>query len=203
MDDPGQPVGYMERTRLYYRALGYRADYQWAHNEDAPFTRLAKPLAQTRIALLTTASPPDGSNKDAKGWRHVWSALGESLDVALSRGGESLARTHDALAAGREERWTAAAAALATAVAGLERRHDALAEQTAILGGVVGATRDIAALERSLENNLAALTATGRFEETIGLLTASVQLLAARAGDAAAPPRRVDLSAFERTGKAA
>jgi len=133
----------------------------------------------------------------------IRTALGESLDVALSRWGESLARTHDALAAGREERWTAAAAALATAVAGLERRHDALAEQTAILGGVVGATRDIAALERSLENNLAALTATGRFEETIGLLTASVQLLAARAGDAAAPPRRVDLSAFERTGKAA
>ena len=74
MDDPGQPVGYMERTRRYYRALGYKADYTWAHHEDAPFTRLARPMAQARIALLTTASPPDGSNKDAKGWRHVWSA---------------------------------------------------------------------------------------------------------------------------------
>jgi len=74
MDNPGQPVGYMERTRLYYRALGYKADYTWAHNDDVPFTPLAKPLAQMRIALLTTASPLDGSNKDAKGWRHVWSA---------------------------------------------------------------------------------------------------------------------------------
>lgn len=74
MDDPGQPVGYMERTRLYYRALGYKADYQWAHHDAVPFARLAKPLAECRIALLTTASPLDGSNKDAKNWRHPWSA---------------------------------------------------------------------------------------------------------------------------------
>ena len=83
MDDPGQPVGYMERTRLYYRALGYKADYQWAHNETAPFTRLAKPLTEARIALLTTASPLDGSNKDAKGWRHVWSAAVDPAPDAL------------------------------------------------------------------------------------------------------------------------
>ena len=83
MDDPGQPVGYMERTRLYYRALGYKADYQWAHNETAPFTPLAKPLTEARIALLTTASPLDGSNKDAKGWRHVWSAPVDPAPEAL------------------------------------------------------------------------------------------------------------------------
>ena len=84
MDDPGHPVAYMERTRLYYRALGYKADYQWAHNDDAPFTRLAKPLAQSRIALLTTASPLDGSNMDAKKWRHVWSAPVDPAPDALS-----------------------------------------------------------------------------------------------------------------------
>ncbi len=83
MDDPGQPVGYMERTRLYYRALGYKADYQWAHADDAPFARLAKPLAQARIALLTTAAPPDGLNKDAKGWRHAWSAPVDAPPKAL------------------------------------------------------------------------------------------------------------------------
>ena len=83
MDDPGQPVGYMERTRLYYRALGYKADYQWAHNETAPFSPLAKPLTEARIALLTTASPLDGSNKDAKGWRHVWSAPVDPAPDAL------------------------------------------------------------------------------------------------------------------------
>ncbi len=74
MNQPDQPVGYMERTRIYYRALGYRADYVWAHHDEVPFTRPAKPLTQARIALLTTASPMDESNRDAKGWRHVWSA---------------------------------------------------------------------------------------------------------------------------------
>jgi len=31
------PVGYMERTRDYYRALGYAKDYVWAHFDDVPF----------------------------------------------------------------------------------------------------------------------------------------------------------------------
>lgn len=47
----------MERTRLHYRALGYEQDYVWAHYVDVPFARLAKPLAECRIALVTTASP--------------------------------------------------------------------------------------------------------------------------------------------------
>ena len=29
----GPPVPYMERTRLYYRALGYTNDYAWAHHD--------------------------------------------------------------------------------------------------------------------------------------------------------------------------
>ena len=83
MDDSGQPIGYMERTRRYYRALGYKADYAWAHHDEVPFARLAKPLAKARIALLTTASPLDESNKDAKGWRHVWSAPVDPPPAAL------------------------------------------------------------------------------------------------------------------------
>jgi hypothetical protein len=72
MGDDG-PVGYMERTRLYYRALGYAPDYVWAHFDDVPFARLARPLAQARIALVTTSSPPDHANRDARGVKHVWS----------------------------------------------------------------------------------------------------------------------------------
>ena len=129
--------------------------------------------------------------------------LAAALDGSLARWGESLARTHDAAAAHREERWTVAAESLASAIQGLERRHDALAGQTAVLEAVVDATRDVTALERSLESNLAVLAATGRFEETLAMLSAAVQLLATRAGGAAAEPRRVDLSAQHRTGKAA
>ena len=46
---PAPPVRYMERTRLYYRALGYENDYVWAHHAEAPFTRLTKPLHDAKI----------------------------------------------------------------------------------------------------------------------------------------------------------
>lgn len=73
MTGTDEPIGYMERTRLYYRALGYAHDYVWARFDDVPFARLPKPLAQSRIALITTASPTDRSNRDARGVKHVWS----------------------------------------------------------------------------------------------------------------------------------
>ena len=55
--DHDQPIPYMQRTRDYYIAIGYTTPYRWAHYNDAPFTRLAKPLAQARIAIVTTAAP--------------------------------------------------------------------------------------------------------------------------------------------------
>jgi D-proline reductase (dithiol) PrdB len=51
------PIAYIERTRAYYQALGYGAPYRWAHYAEAPFQPLAKPLAKTRVALVTTAAP--------------------------------------------------------------------------------------------------------------------------------------------------
>jgi D-proline reductase (dithiol) PrdB len=50
------PVPYMQRTRTYYQALGY-APYRWAQYTQVPFTRLAKPVAECRVALVTTAAP--------------------------------------------------------------------------------------------------------------------------------------------------
>jgi hypothetical protein len=68
MTDGEEPVRYMERTRLYYRALGYAKDYVWARHDDVPFAGLVKPLSSTRIALITTASPADFT-----GTKRVWS----------------------------------------------------------------------------------------------------------------------------------
>lgn len=51
------PIPYMQRTRDYYLALGYDNPYRWAHFDDVPFTPLIKPLAQARLALITTAAP--------------------------------------------------------------------------------------------------------------------------------------------------
>ena len=84
MDQDETPIGYMERTRRYYRALGYANDYVWAHFADVPFTTLAKPLAELRIGLVTTAGPLGGYPRDAKGLRHVWSGPIEPPPQKLS-----------------------------------------------------------------------------------------------------------------------
>ncbi|MEX2200668.1 MAG: hypothetical protein WD711_04675 [Dongiaceae bacterium] len=62
------PISYMARTRDYYLALGYPKPYEWAHYAAAPFAPLRKPLAQSSVALITTAAPvPPGSNAPRSG----------------------------------------------------------------------------------------------------------------------------------------
>lgn len=50
------PIRYIERTRVYYEALGY-PPYRWAHFADVPFARLRRPLRESTIAIVTTAAP--------------------------------------------------------------------------------------------------------------------------------------------------
>ena len=51
------PIPYMQRVRDYYLALGYGAPYEWAHYAQVPFQPLSKPLAQSRVTIITTAAP--------------------------------------------------------------------------------------------------------------------------------------------------
>jgi len=51
------PIPYMQRIRDYYLALGYGTPYRWAHYARVPFRPLRKPLAECRVALITTAAP--------------------------------------------------------------------------------------------------------------------------------------------------
>lgn len=78
MADADDPVLYMERTRRYYRALGYTHDYVWATFDDVPFAHLHKPLSSSRIGLVTTASPPTFS-----GLKQVWSGAVSPAPPAL------------------------------------------------------------------------------------------------------------------------
>jgi len=55
--DYDAPIPYMQRTREYYAAIGYTTPYRWAHFADAPFQLLQKPLARSRVAIITTAAP--------------------------------------------------------------------------------------------------------------------------------------------------
>jgi len=63
--DDEVPIPYLERIRDYYAALGYTEPYRWAHYDDVPFQPLQKPLAQSRVALVTTAAlyRPDKGNQ--------------------------------------------------------------------------------------------------------------------------------------------
>lgn len=61
---PSLHIPYMQRTRAYYLALGYDTPYRWAHNDTAPFQPLQKPLAKSRVALITTAAKFDPSKGD-------------------------------------------------------------------------------------------------------------------------------------------
>ena len=57
MQDLSVPIAYMARTRAYYLALGYNNPYEWAHFDEVPFHPLSKPVAQSRVTLVTTAAP--------------------------------------------------------------------------------------------------------------------------------------------------
>ena len=62
--DYDSPVPYMQRTRDYYAAIGYTTPYRWAHYVDAPFQSLKKPLAQSRVTIVTTAAQYDPAKGD-------------------------------------------------------------------------------------------------------------------------------------------
>lgn len=51
------PIPYLARIREYYLGLGCGAPYEWAHYTDAPFSPLSKPLAESRVTIVTTAAP--------------------------------------------------------------------------------------------------------------------------------------------------
>jgi D-proline reductase (dithiol) PrdB len=123
--DDDVPIPYMQRTRDYYLALGYGNPYRWAHFSDVPFVPLAKPLAGSRVALVTTAAPyqpeagdqgPGAPYNAAAKFYQVYSASTGSLpDVRISHLGYDrvhttaadpntyfpLARLREAAAAGR------------------------------------------------------------------------------------------------------
>ena len=152
---------------------------------------------------LEEAASGSLSRAVAASGQELRTALSDSLGSSLSQWSESLVRAQAHVTSQREDRWAKAADALTTAMEGFERHQQALADQTELLERVVDATRDVTDLERSLENNLSALTATGRFDETLATLSAAVQLLAGRAADGAAEPRRVELHALPRSRRAA
>ena len=61
-------LSYIDLSREYYAAHGYTKPYAWISNLDVPFTKLEKPLAECKVALLTTADleKPPGETKQKR-----------------------------------------------------------------------------------------------------------------------------------------
>jgi len=119
-----QPIRYIDRTRAWYQALGYEP-YRWPTFDTVPFQPLRKPLADSRLALITTAAPirPDAGdqgpgaayNGAAKFFEVYSSPVDDPADVRISHIGYDrhhstaedpntwlpLPRLHEAIAAGR------------------------------------------------------------------------------------------------------
>jgi biopolymer transport protein ExbB/TolQ len=164
-------------------------------------TRLIEAQEQSWRALEQSAAE-NAEKAFAVAAARLQTTLSSSLDVTLAKWSDSLVKAQTELASTREDRWTNAAESMAAAMRSFEQHQKTLAGQAELLGKVVDATHNVAALERALDNNLSTLAGSGRFEETLATLAAAVQLLAARAQDASAENRRVDLHVSAR-GKAA
>lgn len=48
-------LSYIDRSARYYEAQGYPQRYAWAHFDDVPFAPLTKPLAASRLGVVTTS----------------------------------------------------------------------------------------------------------------------------------------------------
>jgi hypothetical protein len=96
MDD--MPISYMERTRQYYLALGYPEPYRWAAHADVPFHRLAKPLRECRIALITTAARKlPGQGDQAPGAAYNGAAKFSAVYSESTEGAPALGINHVAI----------------------------------------------------------------------------------------------------------
>lgn len=57
-------VRYIDKTRAYYKSIGYEKPYQWAHFDEVPFTPLGKPLSACKLALVSTSDIAIKSDDD-------------------------------------------------------------------------------------------------------------------------------------------
>ncbi len=79
-----EPISYVEALNNHYGSMGF-PPYEWTVNDTAPLTRLAKPLTDCRVTLLTSGgvshcSMP-GFDPDARN-DHRLDAVGGDTDTA-------------------------------------------------------------------------------------------------------------------------
>lgn len=77
-------VRYIDRIREYYLSK-YNNPYRWAHFEDVPFAPLRKPLAESRVVLITTSqiAARNVERKDSDGMQNAGGMYSLPADTPL------------------------------------------------------------------------------------------------------------------------
>ncbi len=89
-------IKYIQRTRDYYRAQGFKHDYSWADNRVIPFSRPKKPLNEARLAIITTAVvEPDIPKPVRSAQSYSLTALPDNLHTAELSWDKTTTHTHD------------------------------------------------------------------------------------------------------------
>lgn len=58
-----QFLSYIDKSREFYAAKGFETPYGWATGNSVPFCAPRVDLGAATVALVTTASPPDGETR--------------------------------------------------------------------------------------------------------------------------------------------
>ncbi len=144
-------------------------------------------------------------------WSQLSSATGQQLEAALKGALAHSLKEHAAILAAGEQtaaeqnhrNWGQVEQALLQNAEAVTLQQRELVRQGEVLSEVVQASGQIARLETELNRNLSALAGAKHFEETVLSLSAAIQLLGARLGQAPGESHRVDLHSKLRTGQAA
>jgi biopolymer transport protein ExbB/TolQ len=133
-------------------------------------------------------------------WRDNWqeaaeqlrAALTGSLDQTFTGFADRMQRVESEATHSAQQRWQQWQAALESGARVLTDQQEACRQQSELLRRIVEATGDVVQLEKSLNENLHALSGARHFEEMVTSLAAAIQLLSSRLSPVA-DARKIDL----------
>lgn len=144
-------------------------------------------------------------------WSKMTDAAGGELQTSLSRAlaaslkdhAERLTANELLLAEKGRESWQETQRSLIDNTETIAGLRDAVLQEARLLGRAVEATGQVARLEETLNQNLAALAGSKNFEQTVMSLAAAIHLLNSRLGEMPSDAPRVQLEPLDETGQAA
>ena len=130
-------------------------------------------------------------------------SVGQTLERSLAKFAAELIQAERQAANQATVRWEQWQTLLSDNARQLQAQQQEMGKQGVILTQVLKVTGDVIGLERTLNENLKALSGAKNFEDMVFSLTAAIHLLSARLGGAAASVPQVDLSESRTKGRAA